>query len=183
MPPGARAHSHAVGTRKEARLAIRRARGCRGDMRMLTSAASSAMATADEVRGILIAGETPEVNGVQIHQDKLGEYIRTGGTMNGRPAYFKDNNTNHMLWFAVALDGPTWCEPSPSAHTARHLSRGRRCKPRALALSSEVAPRRAARWCEKASGWKRGRLPQPSTLLCSTAWTLRALYTASARKA
>uniref|UniRef100_A0A7S3RQA4 TIR domain-containing protein n=1 Tax=Emiliania huxleyi TaxID=2903 RepID=A0A7S3RQA4_EMIHU len=62
----------------------------------------------EDVRGILIAGETPEVNGVQIHQDKLGEYIRTGGTMNGRPAYFKDNNTNHMLWFAPASDGPTW---------------------------------------------------------------------------
>ena len=28
--------------------------------------------------------------------------------MNGRPAYFKDNNTNHMLWFAPASDGPTW---------------------------------------------------------------------------
>mmetsp|Transcript_23296 Transcript_23296/g.78644 ORF Transcript_23296/g.78644 Transcript_23296/m.78644 type:complete len:339 (-) Transcript_23296:2306-3322(-) len=66
------------------------------------------MSTIEDVRGILIAGETPEVNGVQIHQDKLGEYIRTGGTMNGRPAYFKDNNTNHMLWFAPASDGPTW---------------------------------------------------------------------------
>jgi len=66
------------------------------------------MATVDDVRGVLIAGETIEFNGVQIHQDKLGEYIRTGGTMNNRPAYFKDNNTNHMLWFALALDGPTW---------------------------------------------------------------------------
>ena len=31
------------------------------------------MSTIEDVRGILIAGETPEVNGVQIHQDKLGE--------------------------------------------------------------------------------------------------------------
>ena len=48
-------------------------------------------ANAQGMDGILIAGETPEVNGAQIHQDKLGEYVRTGGTMNGRPAYFKDN--------------------------------------------------------------------------------------------
>lgn len=47
------------------------------------------MATTEDVRGILIAGETPEVNGAQVHQDKLGEYIRLGEDMNGRPAYFK----------------------------------------------------------------------------------------------
>ena len=40
--------------------------------------------------GILIAGETPAVNDVEIHQDKLGEYIQTG-TLNGRPAYKKNN--------------------------------------------------------------------------------------------
>jgi len=59
--------------------------------------------------GVLLAGLTPEVNDVQIHQDKLGEYTRTGGTLHGRPAYKKDNNTNHMLWFCFATDGtPTW---------------------------------------------------------------------------
>lgn len=95
--------------------------------------------------GVLLAGATPEVNDVQIHQvhlrtcdppqgartvarfgtsphraphfrppplcrqDKLGEYTRTGGTLHGRPAYKKDNNTNHMLWFCFATDGtPTW---------------------------------------------------------------------------
>ena len=59
--------------------------------------------------GVLLAGNTPEVNEVQIHQDKLGEYTRTGGTLHGRPAYKKDNNTNHMLWFCFASDGtPTW---------------------------------------------------------------------------
>ena len=59
--------------------------------------------------GVLLAGSTPEVNEVQIHQDKLGEYTRTGGTLHGRPAYKKDNNTNHMLWFCFASDGtPTW---------------------------------------------------------------------------
>ena len=83
----------------------------------------------DFVRGILIAGETPEVNGVQIHQvrhmlhphhgvhhphpprahqDKLGEYVRTGGTMNGRPAYFKDNK-------CAPRPPPSRCAP----HTAR----------------------------------------------------------------
>ena len=42
-------------------------------------------------------------------QDKLGEYERTGGTLHGRPAYKKFNNTNHMLWFCFAPDGtPTW---------------------------------------------------------------------------
>ena len=49
------------------------------------------MATTEDVRGILIAGDTSDGNGMQVHQDKLGEYIRTGGTMNGAPAYFKDN--------------------------------------------------------------------------------------------
>jgi hypothetical protein len=59
--------------------------------------------------GVLLAGLTPEVSDVQIHQDKLGEYTRTGGTLHGRPAYKKDNNTNHMLWFCFATDGtPTW---------------------------------------------------------------------------
>lgn len=60
--------------------------------------------------GILIAGDTPtDKNSVQIHQDKLGEYVRNGGTVHGRPSYKKDNNTNHMLWFAHAADGtPTW---------------------------------------------------------------------------
>ena len=33
---------------------------------------------------------------------------RTGGTKNGRPAFLKDNDTNHMLWFAHGADGPTW---------------------------------------------------------------------------
>ena len=87
------------------------------------------MATADDVRGILIAGDAPDANGPQVHQDKLGEYIRTDGT-GDRPAYFKDNkcvlpvcpcllitdvehasvlSTNHMLWFADGpVDGPTW---------------------------------------------------------------------------
>ena len=49
--------------------------------------------------GVLLAGNTPEVNDVQIHQDKLGEFTRTGGTLHGRPAFKKDNSTNHMLWF------------------------------------------------------------------------------------
>jgi len=63
----------------------------------------------EDVRGILIAGETPLVNDIPIHQDKLGEYVRTGGQLNGRPAYKKDNNTNHMLWFTYAADNqPTW---------------------------------------------------------------------------
>jgi len=64
----------------------------------------------EDVRGILIAGETPLVNDVPIHQDKLGEYVRTGGQKNGRPAYKKDNNTNHMMWFTYANDDhqPTW---------------------------------------------------------------------------
>ncbi len=46
---------------------------------------------AADVEGLLIAGLTPKVNGAEIHQDKLGEYIRTGSTMNGRPAYCKNN--------------------------------------------------------------------------------------------
>lgn len=63
----------------------------------------------EDVRGILIAGETPLVNDVPIHQDKLGEYVRTGEQLYGRPAYKKDNNTNHMLWFTYAADNmPTW---------------------------------------------------------------------------
>jgi len=63
----------------------------------------------EDVRGILIAGETPLVNDIPIHQDKLGEYVRTGGQLNGRPAYKKDNNTNHRLWFTYAADNtPTW---------------------------------------------------------------------------
>ena len=33
---------------------------------------------------------------------------RTGSTKNGRPAFLKDNDTNHMLWFAHGADGPTW---------------------------------------------------------------------------
>ena len=50
-----------------------------------------ALYTAADVEGLLIAGLTPKVNGAEIHQDKLGEYIRTGSTMNGRPAYCKNN--------------------------------------------------------------------------------------------
>ena len=33
---------------------------------------------------------------------------RTGTIKNGRPAFLKDNDTNHMLWFAHGADGPTW---------------------------------------------------------------------------
>ena len=70
------------------------------------------MATTEQPKnffGVLLAGSTPEVNEVQCHQDKLGEYFRTGGTLHGRPAYKKDNNTNHMLWFCFANDGTaTW---------------------------------------------------------------------------
>ncbi|KAL3919066.1 MAG: hypothetical protein SGPRY_005767 [Prymnesium sp.] len=79
------------------------------DVVPLDRAAVLMAAIVEDVRGILIAGETPLVNEVPIHQDKLGEYVRTGGVLNGRPTYKKDNNTNHMLWFTFAADNqPTW---------------------------------------------------------------------------
>jgi|TARA_B100000524_G_scaffold347710_1_gene250263 hypothetical protein len=61
------------------------------------------MATTADVRGILIAGETPEVKGVQVHQDKLGEYIRLGEDMNGRPAHYKARPPHPMRAMACLL--------------------------------------------------------------------------------
>ena len=58
----------------------------------------------ESIFAVLVAGDTPS----NLHQDKLGEYIRTKSTKNGRPAFLKDNDTNHMLWFAHGADGPTW---------------------------------------------------------------------------
>lgn len=104
----------------------------------------------DFVRGILIAGETPEVNGVQIHQvrralhphrgahhphpprahqDKLGEYVRTGGTMNGRPAYFKDNKYAPPLHLPVAA--PRNARRPPPQHT-HEVGRPAQYEPHAL---------------------------------------------------
>jgi hypothetical protein len=120
--------------------------------------------------GVLLAGSTPEVNEVQIHQDKLGEYTRTGGTLHGRPAYKKDNNvrrraraprragsaelsaelararpqTNHMLWFCFASDGtPTWYVGKEEEFGQ---ARGW------LQVCAQIAARVGRAWCPRAPG-------------------------------